>query len=288
MKRSFLPKKIRKRARVVALSYNHADHASGLELVHLHHPPLRSDPMSTLSEAESKALLAQYNVPIPGESLVHTPIEAAEAAEAIGYPVVAKLGGASIAHKTERGLVKLNLRDAAAVTAAATELLSKARPEDGEVHVLIAQQVSGIRELIAGVIRDPQFGPCVMMGIGGVLAEAINDVAFRPAPLSRHDALELIEDLRSQALFGPLRGEPAIDREQLATLLIGLGQLAVDRPDIASIDVNPLIVCAGTPIAVDGLVELFAPGQQSLSASGGTAGATAEATAETTAHGVAA
>lgn len=240
--------------------------------------------MSTLSEAESKALLAQYNVPIPAESLVHTPIEAAEAAEAIGYPVVSKLGGAAIAHKTERGLVKLNLRDASAVTAAATELLSKARPEDGEVHVLIAQQVSGIRELIAGVIRDPQFGPCVMMGIGGVLAEAINDVAFRPAPLSRNDALELIEDLRSQALFGPLRGEPAIDREQLATLLIGLGQLAVERPDIASIDVNPLIVCNGTPIAVDGLVELFAPGQQSISAAGGRAGATTE----TTAPGVAA
>jgi acetate---CoA ligase (ADP-forming) subunit beta len=216
--------------------------------------PLRSAAMSTtLSEAESKALLARYNVPIPGESLVHTAAEAAAAAEVIGFPVVAKLGGASIAHKTERGLVKLNLRDAASVTAAATELFAKARPEDGVVHVLIAQQVSGIRELIAGVIRDPQFGPCVMMGIGGVLAEAINDVAFRPAPLSRNDALELIEDLRSQALFAPLRGEPAINKDQLATLLIGLGQLAV----------NPLIVCNGTPIAVDGLVELFAPGEPS-------------------------
>jgi succinyl-CoA synthetase beta subunit len=213
----------------------------------------------TLSESESKALLGHYSVPVPAESVVHSPSEAANAANVIGYPVVAKLGGASIAHKTERGLVKLNLRNADAVTAAATELLAKALPEDGEVHVLIAQQVAGIRELIAGVIRDPQFGPCVMIGVGGVLAEAINDVAFRPAPLSHNDAIELIEDLRSQALFGPVRGEVAIDKQRLASLLIGLGQLAVDRPDIASIDVNPLIVCNGVPIAVDGLVELFDP-----------------------------
>jgi succinyl-CoA synthetase beta subunit len=216
-------------------------------------------PARTLSESESKALLAHYNVPVPAEALVHSALEAVSAAETIGYPVVAKLGGAAIAHKTERGLVKLNLRDANAVTSAAKELFAKARPEDGEVHVLIAQQVAGIRELIAGVIRDPQFGPCVMIGVGGVLAEAINDVAFRPAPLSHNDAIELIEDLRSQALFGPVRGEVAIDKERLATLLIGLGQLAVDRPDIASIDVNPLIVCDGVPIAVDGLVELFDP-----------------------------
>lgn len=224
--------------------------------------------MTTLSESESKALLAQYNVPIPAEALAHSPSQACAAADTIGYPVVAKLGGASIAHKTERGLVKLNLRDAASVATAATELLAKARPEDGEVHVLVAQQVHGIRELIAGVIRDPQFGPCVMMGIGGVLAEAINDVAFRPAPLTTIDALELIEDLRSQALFAPLRGEPAINKDQLATLLVGLGQLAVDRPDIASIDVNPLIVCNGAPIAVDGLVELFEPGRSSIAAPG--------------------
>ena len=250
------------------------------------HLPSTIDAVTTLSETESKALLSQYNVPIPAEAVVHTPAEAAEAAETIGYPVVAKLGGASIAHKTERGLVKLNLGNASAVTAAATELLAKSRPEDGDVHILIAQQVSGIRELIAGVIRDPQFGPCVMMGVGGVLAEAINDVAFRPAPLTTNDAFELIEDLRSQALFAPLRGEPAINQDQLAALLVGLGQLAIDRPDIASIDVNPLIVCNGTPIAVDGLVELVDSGDQP-GASPALSPAASSTASPTAAHGVA-
>ncbi len=212
--------------------------------------------MPTLSEADSKILLAKYGVPIPGEAVVHTTAEAALAAERIGFPVVAKLGGASIAHKTERGLVKLNLRDRDAVAAAATDLLTKARPEDGDVHILVAQQVSGIRELIAGVVRDPQFGPCVMLGIGGVLAEALGDVAFRPAPLTRLDGAELIESLSTQALFGPLRGEPAVDRERLIDVLVGLGQLAVDDVSIMSVDVNPLIVCDGVAIAVDGLIEV--------------------------------
>ena len=215
--------------------------------------------MPTLSESQSKTLLHGYGVPIAKEEVTHSVAEAAVAAVRIGFPVVAKLGGASIAHKTERGLVKLNLRDVSAVEAAAAELLGKARPEDGEVHVLVAQQVSGIRELIAGVVRDPQFGPCVMLGVGGVLAEALADVAFRPVPLSRIDADELISDLRSQALLGPLRGEPAVDRERLIDALVGLGRAAVDDPAIQSIDVNPMIVCNGIPIAVDALVELSGP-----------------------------
>jgi acetate---CoA ligase (ADP-forming) subunit beta len=214
--------------------------------------------MSTLSEADSKQLLARYGVPVPAEQLTHTSKEAADAAKTIGFPVVAKLGGPTIAHKTERGLVKLNLRDAAMVEAAATELLAKALPSDGEVHVLVAQQVAGLRELIAGVVRDPQFGPCVMLGVGGVLAEAIGDVAFRPAPLTRIDGAELIDSLDTQALFGPLRGEPAVDRERLIDVLVGLGQMAIDDPTIQSIDVNPLIVCNGVAIAVDGLVEVSA------------------------------
>lgn len=214
--------------------------------------------MPTLSESQSKSLLHGYGVPIAREEVTHSAPHAAAAAARIGFPVVAKLGGASIAHKTERGLVKLNLRDTSAVEAAAAELLGKARPEDGDVHVLIAKQVSGIREFIAGVVRDAQFGPCVMLGVGGVLAEALADVAFRPVPLTRIDADELISDLRSQALLGPLRGEPAVDRERLIDALVGLGQAAVDDPSIQSIDVNPLIVSNGVPIAVDALVEVSA------------------------------
>jgi succinyl-CoA synthetase beta subunit len=209
----------------------------------------------TLSEAASKQLLATYGVPIPPEALAAAPTEAGDAADRIGYPVVAKLCGASIAHKTERGLVRLSLRDRLAVEAAATELLARAQPGDGEVSVLVGAMVSGIRELIAGVVRDPQFGPCVMLGVGGVLAEAVGDVAFRLAPLESTDAEEMIDDLDSQALLGPLRGEPAVDRDRLAKLLVGLGRAVTEHPEIRSIDLNPLIVVDGIPTAVDALVE---------------------------------
>ena len=214
----------------------------------------------TLSESESKLLLTPYGLPTIDERVVASPAAAVEAAQVLGYPVVAKLEGEAIAHKTERGLVRLDLADAAAVSAAATELLAAARPDDGEVGVLVAPMIRGNRELIVGLLRDEQFGPTVMLGLGGILAEAIADVVFRPAPLDEITALEMIDGLATQRLLGDFRGEAAVDRDAVAALLVGLGRLALDRPDVASVDVNPLIVTpSGAPVAVDALVEIGEP-----------------------------
>ena len=214
----------------------------------------------TLSESASKALLRDAGVPMADEREVATAELAAQAASEIGFPVVAKLCGDAIAHKTERGLVRLKLASAQAVHEAAADLFAAARPDDGPVTVLVAPMVQGNRELIAGVVRDPQFGASVMLGIGGILAEAIADVVFRPAPVDRVTAHEMIADLATQKLLGEFRGEAAVDREKLVDVLVGLGKLASDRSDIASIDVNPLIVRAdGVPIAVDALVEIGEP-----------------------------
>lgn len=210
----------------------------------------------TLSEHESKEIVATYGARLPREAVVATPAEAARAASEIGYPVVLKLAGDAIAHKTERGLVRVGVADAAAVEREAADLLAAARPEDGEVRLLVAERVSGQRELIAGLVRDPQFGPCVMLGLGGVLAEAVGDAVFAVAPLSRDEALGMVDGLKTRHLLTrPHRGEPAIDREALADVLEGLGRLAIDRPDIASVDLNPLIVAGAEPVAVDALVE---------------------------------
>jgi acyl-CoA synthetase (NDP forming) len=214
----------------------------------------------TLSERASKELLASYGVPIAPERFVIGPADAVDAAESIGYPVVAKLNGDAIAHKTERGLVRLNLRAAADVEAAAVDLLAAATPEDGDVTVLVAPMVKGNREFIVGALRDTQFGPTVMLGVGGILAEAIADVVFRPAPLDATTAAEMIDDLATSKLLGEFRGEAAVDREVLAATLIGIGRVIAERDDVASIDVNPLIVTAdGQPVAVDALVELRTP-----------------------------
>jgi len=205
---------------------------------------------TTLSESQSKSLLAGYGLPLPTEHLAATAPEAVAAARTIGYPVVAKLEGDAIAHKTERGLVRLKLADDAAVESAAAELLAAATADDGEVRVLVAPMIGGNRELIVGLLRDPQFGATVMLGLGGILAEAVADVVFRPAPLDETTAREMIDDLATQQLLGEFRGEAAVDRDAVVTLLVGLGRLAVERPDVASVDVNPLIITAdGAPIA---------------------------------------
>ena len=215
------------------------------------------DAHTTLSERDSKSLLADYGVPIAAERVAVDATSAGAAADELGYPVVAKLNGDAIAHKTERGLVKLRLTDRRAVEAAAADLLAAATPADGDVSVLIAPMISGNRELIAGVIRDPQFGATVMLGVGGILAEAVADVVFRPAPVDAITASGMIDDLATQKLLGAFRGEAAIDRSQLVDVIVGLGRLAAERTDVASVDINPLIVQPdGSVVAVDGLVEL--------------------------------
>ena len=226
-------------------------------------PPLDPGPEAqrtrTLSEPASKALVARFGVPLPRERMAKDPNGAAEAAIAIGFPVVLKLAGDGIAHKTERQLVRVGLGDREAVLREARDLLARARAEDGPVEILVAEQVRGQRELIAGIVRDAQFGPCVMLGQGGVLAEALSDAVFAVVPLSRDEARRMIDGLATRRLFTePHRGEPALDREALADLLGGLSRLAEEAPEIESVDLNPLIVSAGRPIAVDALVEVAA------------------------------
>jgi acetate---CoA ligase (ADP-forming) subunit beta len=170
--------------------------------------------------------------------------------------VVVKLGGDAIAHKTERGLVRLGLGSPEQVHDAAEALLAAATPDDGEVHLLVAPMLRATRELIAGLHDDPQFGMTVMLGVGGILAEAVADVSFRLVPIERVDAEEMIDDLDLQALLGPFRGEPAVDRSAVADVLLGLSAAAGDRGDLASADLNPLLVVDGRPVAVDALVEV--------------------------------
>ena len=210
----------------------------------------------TLSEHDSKRLLSAYGVPTVAESLAADADEAVARAGEIGFPIALKLCSAAIAHKTERNLVRLGLADPDAVREASADLLGRRGPGEGDATLLVQKMISGRRELIAGLIRDRQFGPCVMLGLGGVLAEALEDVVFRVAPLERVDAHEMMDDLRAARVLGPFRGEPPVDRESLADVLCGLGRLGLERADVVSVDVNPLIVSGSSIVAVDALVEL--------------------------------
>jgi acyl-CoA synthetase (NDP forming) len=211
----------------------------------------------TLSEHDSKSLLSRHGARFAIERVVSDAKGAQAAAEAIGYPVVMKLVGERLAHKSERGLVRLGLKSSAEVASAANELLGLRREEDGDVSLLVAEQVQGSRELLVGLVRDPLFGSVIVLGAGGVSAEALGDVQMRVVPLVRRDMDDMLDTLRSAGLYGSFRGMLGVDRDALWKLIDALAKLANERSDVVSIDVNPVIVTAsGEPIAVDALVEL--------------------------------
>ena len=203
--------------------------------------------MVVLSEFESKQLLAGHGVVVSRDKLARSADGAVAAAAEIGGPVAVKLCGPSLAHKSERGLVRLGLDNPEAVRSAAADLLAAATDDDGEVALLVSEMVAGHRELIAGVVLTEQFGAALMLGLGGVLA------VFRLLPVSGADCQDMIDDLAMAALLAPLRGEPAVDRNALVGTLLGLAE-AADRDGIEAIDVNPLVIRHGQPVAVDALV----------------------------------
>jgi acetate---CoA ligase (ADP-forming) subunit beta len=209
-----------------------------------------------LSEFESKALLRSYGIPTVDEVLAADADAAVRAAGALGYPVAIKLCAAGLAHKTERNVVRLGLGAESEVRDAAADLLARREPHERDAALLVQRMVRGRRELSLGLTRDAQFGPCVMLGLGGILAEAIRDVVFRVAPLEVIDAREMLDDLKAAHLLDAFRGEPAADRGTLARALVALGRIGLERPEVVSIDVNPLILSADRAVAVDALVEL--------------------------------
>ena len=206
-----------------------------------------------INEVEAKALLNEFEVPVVPETAVADAKGAIDAANAFGYPVAVKGLGSALAHKTERGLVHLNLSNPQAVEKAVAAI--KASAGDDLEGFVIQPQIAGKRELVAGLFRDPQFGPVVMFGIGGIFTEALADVTFRLAPLTETDAADMLTEIKAKAFLGKYRGEEEIDRRQIIQTLQGLSRIGVELPEIAEIDINPLLASPdGRLWAVDALV----------------------------------
>ncbi len=210
---------------------------------------------SALTEAESKKILNEYGIPVVPEKIAGNAAEAVRAAEEFGYPVVLKGLGARLTHKTEKGLVHLNLKTPEEVRNAVSQITGAAGTDlEG---ILVQPQITGRREFVAGLFCDRQFGPVIMFGLGGVFTEALADTSFRLAPLERLDASSMISEIKAQGLLGPFRGEKEASRDKLEGVLLGLSRLAEELAEVTEVDINPLIVSPdGTVTAVDALIVL--------------------------------
>ena len=207
--------------------------------------------MISISEFASKQLLHEYGLAITNEFLVKDADEAVEAAKSLGYPVVAKLSGAKIQHKTELNGVVLDLQNSDELKVAIRDL--ETIGEDSN-EFLISEQIQGKREFIAGYHIDDTFGPVLMFGLGGIFTEILSDVNFRLVPCERRDLENMINEIKANSLLGPFRGEGEISIQHLINALVAIAECGLANPEIVSIDVNPIIISNSKPIAVDALV----------------------------------
>lgn len=209
-----------------------------------------------LCEDEAKEVIFHYGFRIPKNILATSEAEAAQAAEEIGYPVVAKISSPDILHKSDFGGVRIGIRDAAEARRFFSDITQKARrlmPSAEIKGVLLQQMITGGKEVVLGMSRDPQFGPLLMFGLGGVYIEVIKDVTFRIAPVGASDAEEMIREIRSFPLLQGVRGEKPADINALIDAILRLSQLTTDFPEIMEMDINPLIVFpeGGGTMAID-------------------------------------
>jgi len=209
---------------------------------------------TTLSEFESKQLLAFYGIPVTRETLVENEENLIKTANDISYPIVIKACSPDIAHKTEKGLIRVDIRNDDEAKFAFNEIV--AGMNGNEKTVLVQEMVKGKRELVAGLTRDAQFGPCVMFGLGGIFTETLKDISFRVAPLEKLDAMEMMHEIKGHKILDSIRGMVAADLNILADILIALGRIGLENENIKEIDINPLILSSGKPVAVDALVVL--------------------------------
>jgi acetyl-CoA synthetase (ADP-forming) len=208
----------------------------------------------TLSEFEAKQVLAAYGIPVTKEVLAKNKADLEKGLKKIGFPLVMKGCSADIAHKTEKGLIHVDIRTATEAKKAFRDII--AGMEGFEGGVLMQEMIKGRRELVMGLTRDPQFGPCVMFGLGGIFTEILRDVSFRRAPLEIRDAKEMMQEIKGHKILDAVRGMEAADQKLLADMLISVGRIGLDFDSVMEIDLNPVILSGSKPVVVDALIVL--------------------------------
>ena len=212
----------------------------------------------TLTEREAKQVLAAYGVPVVAEQRVQSAGAAVSAAQHLGFPVALKVESPDMPHKTEAGVIRLNLKSADEVTMAYDAVMANANriaPKPRINGVLVQPMAPAGLELMIGARIDPLFGPLIIVGLGGILVELLNDTALELAPITPREAKAMLHRLKGHALLSGFRGSDAVDLDALADIIVRLSEFADDQQDlIAELDVNPLICAGGRTVAVDALI----------------------------------
>ena len=236
----------------------------------------RSEGLGALTAPQCKAVCDAYGIPVPREGLAQSADEARAVADGIGYPVVMKIVSPDILHKTDAGGVVVGVADGDAAAAAYEDIVAGARAFRGDARidgVQIQQQVTGAaQEVIVGAVTDPSFGKLVAFGLGGVLVEVLKDITFRLAPASANDARSMLDGIQAAEVLDGVRGSEAVDRNALADIIVNVSELIGDFPEIAEIDLNPVLAGAGGATAVDALIavdfspqkEMFRPSREEI------------------------
>jgi len=213
----------------------------------------KRDGRRILNEYESKIILKEYSIPIVDDILVKDEIQLLDAIYKLSFPLTLKGQMDDLTHKSEEGLVKLDIRSIEEAKDAFEEIISRVGSAGA---VLVERYIKSPREFMAGMIRDPQFGPTVMFGLGGIFTEIFKDISFRVAPLKLKDAMEMMDDIKASKMLGSVRGLPEADKNSLSQILINLGELGMKIPEIKEIDINPILLDGSRPIGVDALIIL--------------------------------
>ncbi len=210
---------------------------------------------TVLTEFESKELLQEIGIPVPGQKLTTSKTDTLSAAEQIGFPVVLKLMAEDIVHKSDTGAVKLNLKNKQEVENAYEELMKI--PSQKEKKISVQKMADEpITELIIGMTTDPQFGPALMFGIGGILVELLEDVSFRIAPITEYDAREMIKEIKGFPILDGYRGKPKADLDAIVKTLLTISELVVEHEEINEMDLNPVFIYEKGLICVDARIIL--------------------------------
>jgi acyl-CoA synthetase (NDP forming) len=219
--------------------------------------PVRDRTSRMLLEPDAAALLGSRGITYVEHAMAAYVVAAAAAAARIGYPVVLKVVSADVVHKTEVGGVVVDVRDEEALRAGyeqVMERVSSRSPDAAISGVLVSRYAKADLELIIGGIRDATFGATVMVGLGGIFAEALGDVTFRVAPIAQDDGIEMLRDLKGAGLLSGFRGARPVDLTQVADVLVKVGELLLTEPCIQEIDLNPVAVSAQACVALDARV----------------------------------